>query len=367
MTVPEPSTERILGWDLLRGLCAIAVACYHLLLWQDVAALHSFGSYGVYLFFVLSGASLAYTYGARVVAHDFSFGGFLWTRYLRLAPLYLALMVLMLPWKLAKEGATSQLFAIYLTNASFTFGFYQPATHAALVGGWSLGIEAVFYLLFPLLVRACYRPRLAMCLMAVLLALQVAWIAGTVGGISGYTANAVAYHHAPAFAAYFMGGCMLGAAYRMGHLPQRIPDNLALPGILAGFAVLLWLNPAQQGDELLGWRGLVSAPLLLALVYLAGQLKLQGRMAAAARCLGEATYGIYLIHPIVFFGLVWVLLPRLGLPSPLQLPLTARVGVTVAVLLLAGGAALLSERFFERPLRQRLRWGRGAQQQKTGQ
>ena len=70
-------SERVLGWDLLRGLCAVAVACYHLLLWQDVAALHSFGSYGVYMFFVLSGASLAYTYGPRIAAHDFSFGDFL--------------------------------------------------------------------------------------------------------------------------------------------------------------------------------------------------------------------------------------------------------------------------------------------------
>ena len=357
------SAERVSGWDLLRGLSAVAVASYHLLLWQDVAAWHSFGSYGVYLFFVLSGASLAYTYLYRMAGKTFAFSQFIWTRYLRLAPLYLALMALVLPWKLVRDGATEQLVAIYLTNATFTFGFYQPATHAALVGGWSLGIEAVFYLLFPLLLWACQRPRLAWCLMAALLALQVVWMIGTVGSAGGYAANAVAYHHAPAFAAYFMGGCMLGAAYRLGHLPQQIPDRLALPGILAGFAVLLWLNPAQQGDELLGWRGLVSAPLLFALVYLAGQLRLEGRMAATARYLGEATYGIYLVHPIVFFGLVWVLLPRLGLPGPLQWPLMARAGLAVAVVLLALVAALLSERFFERPLRQRFRWGRVADRQ----
>lgn len=93
--------ERVLGWDLLRGMCAIAVACYHLLLWQDVAALHTLGSYGVYLFFVLSGASLTYTYGdqlaSRVTARKFSFSRFLWVRYLRLAPLYLVRMAVVLP------------------------------------------------------------------------------------------------------------------------------------------------------------------------------------------------------------------------------------------------------------------------------
>src|SRR4051794_32821994 len=53
---------RVLGWDLLRGLCALTVATYHMLLWLDIAELPALGTYGVYLFFVLSGASLAYNY-----------------------------------------------------------------------------------------------------------------------------------------------------------------------------------------------------------------------------------------------------------------------------------------------------------------
>ncbi len=42
------SQERVFGWDLLRGLCALLVASYHLLYWTDLAQLHVFGSYGVY-------------------------------------------------------------------------------------------------------------------------------------------------------------------------------------------------------------------------------------------------------------------------------------------------------------------------------
>ena len=55
----------------------------------------------MYLFFVLSGASLTYTYGdqlaSRVTARKFSFSRFLWVRYLRLAPLYLVRMAVVLP------------------------------------------------------------------------------------------------------------------------------------------------------------------------------------------------------------------------------------------------------------------------------
>jgi peptidoglycan/LPS O-acetylase OafA/YrhL len=158
------SGERVLGWDLLRGLCAVAVASYHLLSWQDVATLHAWGSYGVYLFFILSGASLAYTYAPRLQAGTFRFGSFLGVRWMRLAPLYLLLMLLVVPWKAQRVGWGLELLQQVLLNATFLYGFTDPATSALLVGGWSLGIEAIFYLLFPLLLVAALRPRVGLAL-----------------------------------------------------------------------------------------------------------------------------------------------------------------------------------------------------------
>ena len=344
------SPERVLGWDLLRGGCAVAVACYHLLLWQDVAALHSFGSYGVYLFFVLSGASLAYTYGDRIAAHDFSFGGFLWVRYLRLAPLYLVLMALVLPWKLFKEGASVELGLTYVLNAAMLFGFYMPSTHAVLVGGWSLGIEVIYYLLFPLLMMSFRGRALAWGVFGVLLAIQVAWIATTVGQATGYALNAQAYHQAPAFAAYFMGGCLMGVAKRQGVF-ENLPQGVGLVGLAAGFGLLLAANPVQQGGELTGWRGVLLFSLCFAMVHLAGRLSLAGRTASVARYFGDATYGVYLLHPVIFFGLVFVVLPRLGMASPGSWPLLGRLLLAALVLLAAFTLALLSEKYFEKPLR----------------
>ncbi len=352
MTAPE----RVLGWDLLRGMCAAAVACYHLLLWQDVAALHSFGSYGVYLFFVLSGASLAYTYGGRITghdaAHDFSFGGFLWTRYLRLAPLYLALMAVVLPWKLLKDGASADLGLTYLLNATLLFGFYKPSTQAVLVGGWSLGIEVIYYLLFPLLMLSFRRRGLAWGIFGALLAIQAAWIAATVGQAGGYAQNAQAYHQAPAFAAYFMGGCLLGVAKRRGVF-TNLPQSVGLVGLAAGLALLLAANPVQQGDELTGWRGVLLFGLCFAMVHLAGRLSLTGRLASVARYLGDATYGVYLLHPVVFFGLVFAVLPRLGIANPVGWALPERIALLALVLLASCVLALLSEKCFEKPLRAR--------------
>ncbi len=344
------STERVLGWDLLRGMCALAVACYHLLLWQDVAELHSFGSYGVYLFFVLSGASLAYTYEASIATHGFSFGRFLWVRYLRLAPLYLGLMAVVLPWKLLKEGMSRDLGITYLLNATLLFGFYNPSTHAVLVGGWSLGIEVIYYLLFPLLMMSFRWRGLAWGVFGVLLLTQAAWIAATVGQPSGYAQNAEIYHQAPAFAAYFMGGCLIGVARRRA-LFTRLPQSVGLGGLVAGFGLLLAVNPLQQGDELTGWRGALLCSLCFALTHLAGRLSLKGYIASLARYFGDATYGVYLLHPVIFFGLVFAVLPRIAIANPASWTFSSRLVLLALVLLASFVLALLSEKYFEKPLR----------------
>lgn len=345
-----PAPERVLGWDVLRGLSALAVATYHLLLWQDVAALHTFGSYGVYLFFVLSGASLAYTYADRVGQGSFSVGPFLWVRYMRLAPLYLLLMALVLPWKLLREGASADLLAKLALNASFLFGFFDPAVQAMLVGGWSLGIEAIFYLLFPWLLRAALRGWVGLAVWALLLVLQWSWIQWTAGGAGGYAAKAVLYHQVPAFAAYFMGGCLLGLARRRQAMPAP-PSILPIAAIAAGFGAMLWLNPAQQGQELIGWRGPILFGLCFLMVWWAGRLQVPARAARLAASLGDATYGVYLMHPVVYFGLGMAILPALGLPGPGQWALHLRILLALGVIGTVFVLALLSERYFERPLR----------------
>lgn len=343
--------QRVSGWDLLRGMCALAVASYHLMYWQGIAGIHTLGSYGVYLFFVLSGASLAYNYVDKIQAKRFSWGEFLWVRYLRLAPLYLLLMLIALPWKLIKEAPAFDLIRTYVLNATFLFGFFNPSQNAALVGGWSLGIEAIFYLLFPLMMFAFRSAWLAAGLFSVLLVLQISWIAWSFSDIIHNPQAAVAYFQAPAFVAYFMGGCTLGVMKRQGFLKNFQASGTGLIGVSAGFVLMVLVNPMAAGHEIVGWRGFLLGLSCFVMVYCASCTAVSGELGQIAKYFGDATYGVYLIHPVLFFGLVQVVFPRLGIASPVHWPITGRLLFGCLIIGLAFWLALLSERYFEARLR----------------
>ncbi|MDH4377128.1 MAG: acyltransferase [Ramlibacter sp.] len=302
----------MLGWDLLRGLCALTVMAYHLLGWQDIAHLSPLGTYGVYLFFLLSGASMAYVYDADRVA---TWGGawrFLVTRWFRLAPLYLVACLVFLAMLAARNGfwASEIPFRLAL-NASFAFGLYDPTTWALAVGGWSLGIEFVFYLAFPFLMQAARTRAGRWVTLAALVLLQAGWVLSTVGQ-EGLATAGVAYHQVPGFAGWFFAGCLIGQARReQGAWRGR---GLAwTTGVFAwgGLGLLLVVAAGPTpGQELLGWRGLMI-PLACALVvWVSAQVRVERPFALAlADLLGRLTYGVYLIHPLVYFGFAWFVWP----------------------------------------------------------
>ncbi|MES2940581.1 MAG: acyltransferase [Pseudomonadota bacterium] len=339
--------ERVLGWDLLRGLCALAVALYHVLGWEGVAELYPLGSYGVYMFFVLSGASLAFNHAGQLGTPR-AVGAFLLARWVRLAPLYAIVCGLsLLLFSLHNGAPVDDIPSRLAWNLSFAFGLNDPALSAIAIGGWSLGIEALYYLAFPLLAAAAARRRRAIAAGFALCALQFAWIAHTVGAAAGYRAGAVAYHQAPAFAAYFFGGCVIGVARRRG--AQRWPASAAALAC-AAFGLLLFAAAGpRQGDELLGWRAPVLLAACLAVVWVCGQARVGGRLGAAAQWLGDATYGCYLLHPLWFFGLAWFALPALGIGAGAQA--AWRWPLLAAVPVLSCLCAVASERWLERPLR----------------
>ena len=350
MSGPGQAGERVLGWDLLRGLCALTVATYHLLYWLEIAELPALGTYGVYLFFVLSGASLAYNYDAARLRGPRAIGSFLFARWMRLAPLYLLLCPVYIAMLALRSGAWMDGIPLrLLLNATFAFGLWDPALTALLIGGWSLGIEFVFYLFFPLIARLLPHVAWRAIAFAVLVAVQWAWIYGTVGA-RGWADGVVAYHQVPGFCAYFFGGCIIGSLRRERDLGLPIGAGLAT---WAGMGALLFLlMPAQPGAELLGLGGAALFTACFAVVWLSGQVVVKGEARQLAGWLGDVTYGCYLLHPIVLWSFLWF-----WLSGAVAMPAGKRVALLVGVLAITCLLATLSERGIERPIR---RWVRKA-------
>lgn len=150
--------NRFDGLDILRGFAATAVVCIH------VWALGGFGGLGVLtdkivgnyfgiavpLFYALSAFSLLYGYD-RILFDEFNMKKFYIRRFFRLAPLFYVLLAVNLIQVFFLYGVKFDL-AKTLLNITFMYSVV-PTQHESLVpAGWSIGIEWIFYFMFPLVV-----------------------------------------------------------------------------------------------------------------------------------------------------------------------------------------------------------------------
>lgn len=304
MTLGAPS--RIFAFDLLRGCCAIAVACYHLLNWQDVVTLDSIGLYAVYVFFVLSGASITLAYADKLRSLA-DFRSFMAIRYLRLAPLYMAVLALAMAYRVtARDNDALLQKAMYLLpNITMLFGVGNPGSSSLVIGGWSLGIEFLFYLLFPAFLvcvsLARGKPWLAAAMLALTLLIQQGFVNGVLqSGMVSFGDHVFAYTQFAAFIAYFAGGCAIGVALRAtpGH---RWSAWAWIPAV--ALLVLLFADhTSPQATMLTGLEGGGRAVLTVLVVLAWSRLPVGGIMRRLSGSLGDASYGIYLLHPVLFHG-----------------------------------------------------------------
>lgn len=146
--------------DGLRGLCAVLVMLYHF--WHYaynssepklLAAFLNFSSiYCVEIFFIISGFSLAYAYNNSDFSKWKDCCNFIIRRYFRIAPLYISLVILMIVCSLLQIIKAPLLISTtnIIANISLLFGFISPSL-SLVGGGWSIGLEFVFYFSFPLI------------------------------------------------------------------------------------------------------------------------------------------------------------------------------------------------------------------------
>lgn len=122
--------KRVNSFDWLRGLMALSIMLYHLGGRNDAASLlGKLGIYGVSIFFILSGLSMAIAYD-RHISDLRSAAVFFVRRLFRIwPPLWLAVVLVTVPAYIS--GQSYDLITIAL-NLSTTFGFVAPTQYINL-------------------------------------------------------------------------------------------------------------------------------------------------------------------------------------------------------------------------------------------
>lgn len=147
--------SRIHGPDVLRGFAACGVVLFHVLYLSGIPtsnfsiAIVGRFDFFVRLFFALSAFSISYAYSNRLNSVD-ELKCFYFKRFFRIAPLFYCVLIWTTGCMLYTHIQLPSFFE-YLLSATFLFPFV-PGKHGSLVGGgWSIGVEWLFYAFFPML------------------------------------------------------------------------------------------------------------------------------------------------------------------------------------------------------------------------
>lgn len=147
--------KRIESLDWLRGFMAISIMVYHLtgwvlnIKWESNSLLGKLGIYSVSAFFLLSGLSMAIVYNRYITNVTTSIKFFI-RRLFRIWPLlWICIALSVIPFIL-KNGFTgiADPWKIFI-NMTTLFGFIDPSNYINS-GAWSIGNEMVYYALTPI-------------------------------------------------------------------------------------------------------------------------------------------------------------------------------------------------------------------------
>lgn len=339
------SGEVLPALDTMRAVAAIAVLGTHAAFWGGAYGRPVYGTalarldIGVAIFFVLSGFLLARPWFER---HGLgraapSTRSYLWRRVLRVVPVYLVGAVAALVLLPGNDDAS---LGTWLTTLGLANIYVDEMLPDGLTQMWSLGTEAAFYLLLPLLLwlmlsrrldRGRGRSRLAVVL-AAMVVINVGWLAAVSSGLD--TAGVMMSVWLPAYLTWFGTGMLIAActvrsrsddasvtreaalssrfaeaARRMGEAPGACwTAALALFAIAATpIAGPTGLVPPTFGEALT--KNLLYAAcaglLILPCVYADPQGRFVRVMSLPPlRHLGHLSYGIFCVH-LVILELVW--------------------------------------------------------------
>ncbi|MEY0170140.1 acyltransferase family protein [Providencia rettgeri] len=296
--------HRIYTIDYLRGLLALSVVFYHYTSWTtgDPIAetiLGRLGIYAVSAFFVISGISIYLSYHNCKWNKETTKGFFI-RRFFRLAPVYWIALFLVMFLQYLSHGELTSSFVSYFNNFSLLFGFYSKRSYL-VTGGWSIGVEVVFYALFPLMLFF-FKSIKKMILLIFISVLFLAFYAFLVIDSNKNPYEVWRYYINPFNQMLFFIAGMVIAKYanQLRELLKNKYCYLMLFFSLFIFALIpasgTWVSIAT------GWERLTFTFITIVVVATTLSIKVEkdNLITKSLHFLGNISYPLYLLHGIFF-------------------------------------------------------------------
>jgi len=292
-------TSRIHTLDYLRGLAALGIMIYHYSSWtlghfNSESILGKIGIYGVSLFYVLSGLTLYHVYYNKIESGIRSTASFLVKRFFRIFPLlWVATTVAIL---LSQNFPSWQKIILNYTGL---FGLVNWNSYIS-AGAWSIGNELVFYLFFPLFVLFAKRGAVAVIIISALVLFSTVFFSFIVLTPSkSLSLQWRDYVNPLNQLVLFFGGFLIGYFFSAKKV------NLILLRVTLLASLIAFVLFPVEGDRIhlvTGFNRLFFCAIcfLICFCVYKDDYTLPQIIRKPFSLLGEASYSIYLLHPIMF-------------------------------------------------------------------
>jgi peptidoglycan/LPS O-acetylase OafA/YrhL len=307
--------------------------------------------YGVPLFYTVSAFGLFVGYAGRIGSRA-ELREFYLRRFFRIAPLFYFMMVFYYPFFWILGGNPFPL-SQFVSSALFIFNLMPEYVAGYVMASWSIGVEMAFYAILPLLVFAITGLGRALAFLAVAVFLAANWALafqgteGALGLFAQLSLMAHLFYFAAGIAAYYVWLRFRHTSSRFGRIVLAT-SLLTIVGLICfanQIAVFFWTMLGPSGSS--GAKAIWALTLAGAVVGVSLHPQ-RWLVNPAANLLGNASFSIYLWHPVVI-----VILDRLGLYRAFyasvdgaSMPFFASVIATLAALI---PLSLMSYRYIERP------------------
>ncbi len=321
--------RRLDSIDTLRGIAAIGVVVYHLRLiasgaplttpvWMASIANHVCEA-GVPLFFAISGFLLTMLMPSYE-RHSNPKLSFYAKRFFRIAPLFYATILLWTTWSkvLPPTGPL-------LANVSFTFNLIPGLADSVIFAGWTIGVEMLFYALFPILYPRL--PGITLKVAATVGSLLVASLGDSLIVNSGLPPRYALLSLSHSLPMFIMGMLVFDLSRHLQEHQNRSRIAVLLLACSA-FTFELILNGTTVIVPERYWQGLACGLLLLAF-----SVRPFAIVNPVTAFFGRISYSMYLLHGliIILMGHAFLAPYRWGLPPALAFPVSAVLALLVIV------------------------------------